>query len=174
MARDKPFGLSPFDVDMANLAMGQSYPMTYGEYGYMLSAMWKRIPETAFRPRFLAMCGRGLIGLVTWDEMHLDLRLRRVQILDRGIDAIREIGKWNASRMGDADLYFHFTSFDPNHDYAKDPSALDRFTLGKKFGFKKQKRKPTRQQIMDPRWRQSMGITGSPEEVRARREFKFV
>ncbi len=171
MAKDKPLGLSPFDIDMVNMVFGSSYPMPYGELGYMLSSMWGKLPERVFRPRFLSACGRGLVGFISWSEMGLDRRLRKVYEQPRGVQAIRDLGVINAGN--NADMYHYYKTFNPYTDYAKNPELLDQFVSGPKIGFKP-KRRPTPNQLASKKWRQANGLEISPEEVKNRKLLRYI
>ncbi len=169
----KVLGLSPFDIDLINLVFGSSYPMAYGELGFMLSSMWGKLPEPVFRPRFFSMCSRGLVGFQSWGQMGQDIRTRKVMEYPAGVQSIRDIGAMGPGK-DDPTAYNFFKYFDPYQDYSKNPSALDKFTRGPKYALPKQKQRPTRRQILDPKWRAAHGIGAMPDEVKNKRVIKYI
>jgi hypothetical protein len=59
-----PFGLTPLEMNILHLALGSSYPMTYGEFGFMNNSMSKgKVPEHLFAPRFHRILEKGLLSL---------------------------------------------------------------------------------------------------------------
>ncbi len=169
----KVLGLSPFDIDLINLVFGASYPMAYGELGFMLSSMWGKIPERVFRPRLLSASARGLVGFTDWRDMGADIRLRKVKELPTAVQSIRDIGAMTVGK-DDPTAYNFYKNFNPYNDYSKDSSALDKFTRGPKVGFQRAKRKPTQRQYLDPKWRAAHGIGAMPEEVKRKRVIKYI
>ncbi len=160
MADEKPFGLTPVEINTINIAFGSSYNIPYSELGFMVSAIFNKMAERHFRPRFLSMCGRGLMTFESWKDMSNNIRYRKVVHLPRSLAIIKDIGKLMAP---DNEAWRYYSMFDPYTDYSKNPSLLDKFSPYKFKSGRPNKRRPTRRQI----------LLQADAEERARQEYSF-
>lgn len=124
-----PFGLTPLEMNVLNLAHGSSHPLTYAELGFLSNSMNDiKIPESMFLPRFRKMLHKGLLALADPREVANHPKNKRYKITTKGRSAIVDMGIING---GD---YHYFKNFDGNS------SSLDKFLpKAKKMVFNKSK-----------------------------------
>ncbi len=144
-----------------------STPTAYGQVGFMLASLMGKLDEWQVRPRFMEACGRGLVTYLSAAEMKKNIYDRLVICVapGRGEDAIRDMGKLFAANNNDKEADRYFRLFDPHQNYAANPSGLDKFSNHSFKISNKGKKKPTRAQLMDERWRHAHGIYQRPTMV---------
>ncbi len=122
----KKLGLSPLEVAVMNLTMGGGRK-NYGEIGFLASSMFKwKIPEELYRPRFLALCGKGIVSNDGWDDLRDGIKMRPIIITQKGAACIADIGKAETEGR-DWEAWRWHSMFDPFENYAKNPHKLDQF-----------------------------------------------
>lgn len=146
----KKLGLTPLEVAIINLTMGGGRK-NYGEVGYLANSMFKwRIPETIYRPRFMGVCGKGLVTYSSWDDLKKYVKMRPVFITRKGAEVIAAIGMMESERSNNDEAWRWNNMFDPFENYAKNPGRLDKFLPGK-LRFDPKKRPSRRQVFKDAR-----------------------
>lgn len=115
-----PFGLTPLEMNVLHLALGSSYPMTYGEFGFLNNSMSKgKVPESMFAPRFRKMLHKGLLALADTREVTNHPKNKRYKITQKGRSAVTDMGILNG---GD---YHYYRNFDGSS------TSLDKFLTKK-------------------------------------------
>lgn len=115
-----PFGLTPLEMNVLHLALGSSYPMTYGEFGFLNNSMsGGKVPERFFAPRFHRILEKGLLVLSDPSETRNHPKNRRYAVTKKGRAAITDMGIING---GD---YHYYRNFDGTS------SSLDKFLTKK-------------------------------------------
>lgn len=118
----KPLGLSPVHIQTMYMTFGAGKPLTYGETGFQVSAMFgHRLSEAVYRPRFIEACTKGFVTFQSWDDLKKQFLHRKVVYGPRCVQAIKDIAIFEG---GD---YAFYKYFDPTRDYSKNPDELDRF-----------------------------------------------
>jgi hypothetical protein len=133
----KPYGLTPFEVQILRLTVGAGRPIPQSALAMMTSSLfnWK-VKIGDFRPRLLKTCAKGLVRWKDWGQGRRWWGDRIFVETELGDEAIRD------SELACGGDYSYYKYFKPNVK-----ESLDRYTPHKVSFKGASKKGPTKKEV---------------------------